>query len=74
MSNPSQLPKKWKLALLVWCFIFPVISTISAVIQLTGIPLHPIVRLFFVSILVVPMMIYFYLPFVNRRFFDWLRK
>jgi antibiotic biosynthesis monooxygenase (ABM) superfamily enzyme len=73
MSHPSP-PKKWKFALLVWCFIYPAITFLSVTIVplLSDFP-GPL-RTLVLSLILVPVMAFFYIPFINRRFFNWLRK
>jgi antibiotic biosynthesis monooxygenase (ABM) superfamily enzyme len=67
-------PKKWKFALLVWCFIYPAITILSITLipLLDGLP-GPM-RSLIVSLILVPVMAFFYIPFINKRFFNWLRK
>lgn len=73
MNKPSQ-PKKWKFAILVWCFIYPAI-TILSIIVLPPLMLFPApLRTFVMSLILVPLMAFFYIPFVNKYFYNWLRK
>ncbi len=73
MEQPSQ-PKKWKFAILVWCFIYPIITLLSETLN----PLmndYPVpLRTFITSIILVPLMAFFYIPFINKRFCKWLNK
>lgn len=73
MEQPSH-PKKWKFALLVWCFIYPVITLLSSILipLMTGFPVP--LRTLVLSLILVPLMAFFYIPFINKRFFNWLRK
>ena len=32
------------------------------------------VRTLIMSLILVPLMAFFYLPYINKRFFNWLRK
>ena len=73
MSNVPP-PKKWKFALLVWCFIYPMITLLSIFLMPHLQNLVPPMRTLIVSLILVPLMAYFYIPFVNKRFFKWLRK
>ncbi len=67
-------PKKWKFALLVWCFIYPAITILSMLLipNLTFLPIP--LRTLAVSLILVPLMAFLYIPYVNRRFHVWLRK
>lgn len=73
MSGQTH-PKKWKFAILVWCFIYPAITLLSiTIIPLMGDFPGPL-RTLVVSLILVPVMAFFYIPFINKRFFNWLRK
>ncbi len=67
-------PRKWKMALLIWCFIFPLISTIfyflSPILKELPFPLPTLCM----SVILVPTMVYVILPFINKNFGQWLRK
>ncbi len=73
MEQPTH-PKKWKMALLIWCFIYPLITLLSTIIlpMMTNFP-GPLKTLV-MSLILVPLMAFFYIPFINKRFFVWLRK
>ncbi len=73
MNAPSA-PKKWKFALLVWCFIYPVITILSMTVLPLLSGLIPPLRTLIMSLILVPLMAYFYIPYINKRFFVWLRK
>ena len=72
--EPVKPPKKWKFALLVWCFIYPIITLLSMTLlpMMNGIaaPLRTLIM----SLILVPLMAWFYIPYINKRFFVWLRK
>jgi antibiotic biosynthesis monooxygenase (ABM) superfamily enzyme len=73
MTQPTP-PKRWKFAFLVWCFIYPLITLLS----MTLVPLlsdfpGPI-RTLIMSLILVPLMAFFYIPYINKRFFNWMRK
>jgi len=72
--TPTPQPKKWKFALLVWCFIYPMITLISLFLlpQLQFLP-GPL-RTLSISLILVPLMVWFYIPFAHKRFHNWLRK
>ncbi|MEI6019943.1 MAG: hypothetical protein WCR21_02350 [Bacteroidota bacterium] len=73
MNLPST-PKKWKFALLVWCFIYPSITILSMTVLPLLTALVPPLRTLVMSLILVPIMAYFYIPYINKRFFVWLRK
>jgi antibiotic biosynthesis monooxygenase (ABM) superfamily enzyme len=73
MEQPVQ-PKKWKFALLIWCFIYPLITLLSMFLlpQLVIFPAP--IRTLIMTLILVPLMAYFYIPLISKRFFVWLRK
>lgn len=73
MSQPSP-PKKWKFALLVWCFIYPVITILSYLLVPLMSDFPAPLRTLVMSLILVPVMAFFYIPFINKRFYHWLRK
>jgi antibiotic biosynthesis monooxygenase (ABM) superfamily enzyme len=73
MNQPTP-PKRWKMALLIWLFIFPFITFIPLLLRPILEPLEMWQRTLTMSLILVPLMVYFYLPFLNKRFFKWLRK
>lgn len=74
METPPTPPKKWKFALLIWCFIYPLITFLSIVLLPLLQNLHPALKTLVMSCILVPIMAFFYIPFINKRFFIWLRK
>lgn len=73
MSLNTQ-PKKWKSALLIWLFIFPAVTILSLMIFPLLDGFHDIVRTLVMTLILVPIMAYWYIPFMNKQFFNWLRK
>lgn len=73
MNQPVP-PKKWKFALLVWAFIYPAITILSATVLPLMIDLPAPLKTLVMSLILVPIMAWFYIPYINKKFFDWLRK
>lgn len=73
MTQPS-VPKKWKFALLVWIFIYPAITIISLTVLPMLIDFPSPVKTLVVSLILVPIMAFLYIPFINKHFFNWMRK
>lgn len=67
-------PKKWKFALLVWLFIYPVITLLSLTLLPLMTNLAAPLRTLIITLILVPLMAYGWIPFINKRFFAWLRK
>lgn len=63
----TEVPK-WKHTLIIWVAIYPTISVISWLFQdyLETMPLF--VRTFLLTIILVPMMVYFLIPLVTNLF------
>ena len=70
----NSAPKKWKFALLVWLFIFPALSLLSITLFPLLVDFPGPLRNLIVSGILVPSMVWFYIPFISKRFFNWLRK
>jgi antibiotic biosynthesis monooxygenase (ABM) superfamily enzyme len=67
-------PNKFKMALLVWCAIYPTVTTIFFVLQDFLAPLHPMLKTLVVTLILVPLMVFVFLPFINKHFKNWLTK
>lgn len=72
--NKERQPKKWKSALLIWLFIFPAVTILSRLIFPLLADYPAIMRTLVMTIILVPLMAYWYIPFMNKQFFNWLRK
>jgi len=73
-SQPPKPPKAWKFALLVWCFIYPVITILSMTILPLMQDFPGPIKTLTMSLILVPLMAFFYIPFIQKKFFHWLRK
>jgi antibiotic biosynthesis monooxygenase (ABM) superfamily enzyme len=73
MENNTP-PKKYKFAFLIWFFIYPVFTLLSKSLipLMTEIP--SLLQNLALSLILVPLMIWIYIPFINKKFFNWLRK
>lgn len=72
-SQPVNLPPpRYKMAVVIWIGIFSLVSVVSALIgnYIADFPL--LVRTFSISIIVVPLMTFFVMPFLTRLFSGWL--
>lgn len=77
MNNPApqRPPKKWKMAVIVWLVIYPLITIIFVAFdrqigQINPVPLRTLV----LTLILVPLMVFFLLPFVQKVFSAWLKK
>jgi len=73
MENNSQ-PKKYKFAFLIWLFIYPVFTLLSKSLMPLMTEMPSLLQNFILSLILVPLMVWGYIPYINKRFFNWLRK
>lgn len=68
-------PKKWKMAVIIWIAIYPTITTLFFLLGsvLLKIPYLP-VRTLILTLIVVPLMVFVLLPFLQKVFKNWLSK
>jgi antibiotic biosynthesis monooxygenase (ABM) superfamily enzyme len=73
-TRPAK-PKKWKIAVVVWLAIYPVITLLQIVFgnQLSKISWLPL-RTLVVTAVVIPIMVYIMEPLMKRIFAHWLNK
>jgi antibiotic biosynthesis monooxygenase (ABM) superfamily enzyme len=67
-------PKKWKLAILIWLFIYPTITLLFYVLGPFMSDWQPFARTLVLTLILVPLMVFVALPFIHRNFSVWLRK
>jgi len=72
--NQTSAPKKWKFALLVWLFIYPIITLLSIFLLPLMANFPAPAKTLIMSLILVPLMAFGWIPFINKRFFNWLRK
>lgn len=73
-NTKPNAPKSWKFAILVWCFIYPVITLLNFLLgsYLKALPIP--IRTLIMSLILVPLMAWIYIPFINKRFYQWMRR
>lgn len=67
-------PNKLKMALLIWCAIYPTVTFIFFILGDFLKDLHPFLKTLVVTLILVPLMVYVFLPFIMKRFGKWLTK
>ncbi len=67
-------PNKFKMTLLVWCAIYPTVTFIFFILGDFLANLHPFLKTFVVTIILVPLMVFVFLPFIIKTFKNWLTK
>ncbi len=72
-SLPMQPPKKWKMMLITWLFVYPVIN----ILFLTVFPFvkdaHQLVKTLVLTLILVPLL-GFFVPKLHKKFDAWIRK
>ena len=66
-------PKVWKLMLLSWLFVYPVVSVISAFLFPLTKDLHPLLRSLIFSVILVPIM-GTGIPALHKKCWNWIVK
>jgi uncharacterized protein len=67
-------PNKFKMSFLVWCAIYPTVTFIFWLLGDFLANLHPFVRTLVATLILVPLMVFVFLPFIMKRFGKWLTK
>ena len=65
-------PPRHKMVVLTWMAIYPSVLVYSLFLEQVPYALHPVVSLFFVTVMVVPTVVYILLPRLTRLFESWL--
>ena len=75
MTTPKE-PKKWKMAIIVWIAIVPLIFTIMPFFQprLIALGLYSILAELFLTTVLVLLMVYVAQPLLMKLFRNWLSK
>jgi len=74
-KTPTPVPPaKWKMAVLTWLVIYPLILIFSTLAGMYLTFLHPFLRMLVVSMLLVSAMTYFIMPNVTKVFAKWIFK
>jgi len=68
-------PKKWKMAILIWIAIYPTITLIFLFFGKDLLQIHPLpLRTLVLTLVVVPLMTYILIPFLQKLLGNWLNK
>ena len=69
----NKAPKKWKMMLLTWLFVYPVINILFALLFPIIQEFHQLIKTLILTLILVPLM-GLVLPKLHQRFGGWLRK
>lgn len=68
-------PKKWKMAILIWLAIYPTITLLFLFFGKQFALIEPLpLRTFVITIVVVPLMVFLIIPFLQKLMAGWLKK
>lgn len=66
-------PKKWKLMLITWLFVYPVINILFATVFPLVKEQHQLVKTLVITLILVPIL-GICLPILHKKFDAWIRK
>lgn len=72
-SNDPRSPKKWKMFLISWLFVYPVINLMFAVVFPLVQDLHQLLKTLIFTAILVPLMGIF-IPKLHQKFWEWIVK
>lgn len=68
-------PKKWKMAIVIWLAIYPLITTIFALLGKQLMLINPLpLRTLIITIIAVPIMVFILIPTLQKLLRNWLSK
>jgi len=71
--NMEQKPKIWKMMLISWLFVYPVINIMFALVFPLVSDLPQLLKTLVFTIILVPLMGIF-IPKLHKRFWNWITK
>ena len=72
-SNNPVKPKVWKMLLISWLFVYPVINLMFLTVFPLVVDFHPLLRTLVFTIILVPLMGIF-IPKLHRYFWGWITR
>jgi len=68
-------PKKWKMAIIIWLAIYPLITLIFALLGKQLILINPLpLRTLIITLIAVPTMVFVLIPILQKLLHKWLNK
>lgn len=68
-------PKKWKMAVMIWLAIYPLITTVFAVFGKYLMQINPLpLRTFAITVVLVPIMVFILIPLLQKLLGNWIHK
>lgn len=69
----ERRPKKWKMLLLTWLFVYPIVNVLFVFLMPLIQEYHPLLKTFVLTILLVPIM-GLSVPLIHKKFWNWILK
>jgi antibiotic biosynthesis monooxygenase (ABM) superfamily enzyme len=73
MSSQVPKPKRWKLMLLTWLFVYPIINLLFLLLMPIMKEWHQLLKTLVLTLILVPML-GFFLPIIHRKLWNWIIK
>ena len=71
----TKAPKKWKMAVLIWSAIYPLITILFLIFGKNFETIDPLpVRTLIITLIVVPLMVFVVMPPFQKLLNNWLNK
>jgi antibiotic biosynthesis monooxygenase (ABM) superfamily enzyme len=68
-------PKKWKMAIVIWLAIYPLITLVFLLFGKYLVQINPLpLRTFIMTIIIVPTMVYLAMPSIQKILSNWLKN
>jgi hypothetical protein len=67
-------PPKWKMAIIIWLAIYPLITIIFLLFNNQILLINPMLRTLAITVVVVPIMVFILIPNYTKFFSKWLFK
>jgi antibiotic biosynthesis monooxygenase (ABM) superfamily enzyme len=74
LPNQSVTPPKYKMAIISWLVVFPLIAIISTALGAFPTELHPLLKTFIITAISAPTMTYLFMPKMTQLFAKWLHS
>jgi antibiotic biosynthesis monooxygenase (ABM) superfamily enzyme len=71
--NEQSKPKTWKMLLISWLFVYPVINIMFAVVFPLVKDFPQLIKTLVFTVILVPLM-GFFIPKLHKRFWSWITK
>ncbi|MDL5049873.1 hypothetical protein QQ054_28070 [Oscillatoria amoena NRMC-F 0135] len=68
-------PKKWKMAILIWIAIYPIITLMFTFLGPVFMQINPLpLRTLLITVIAVPLMVFVAIPLLQKLMAKWLYK